>query len=873
MGRSKSKSKSKTKSRSKLTKRAQNALEIAEKEIGGYESQGEDGQSRRRPVVNLLRRAEGHDSDDSERDEDDFEDEELDSDEALGSEDEYDVMNSRFSQTLRDAEKKSKDHGIMSESEDEGGYTSIDEDDLMPLSQVWDTNNKADEDSDEASSLKLENIDDNSEATSSSEDSSDGEEEEEEEEEEEDPFDEISQDEEDVELKTITSDLLKEATKKSVKKLDNYGGGKDSEYNLPSIVSSNTGRKLNLADMLSVVEDKDAVAKSTLIKGKNEAVSVPLPQRIQERHDRKAAYEISKQEVNKWKDVVAQNRRAEHLSFPINAPAEHNHASTFTRFSEAPQTELQEKVDSVLKESNLVEDQRNSKFEDLATAQMSPEMMKKRTAEVRLMRELMFREERKSKRIKKIKSKAYHRIKKKEMLKNKELAGVSDDEDIDEARAKERMTLKHKTNSRWAKDMIKHGMSNDAETREDIEEMLRQGERLKEKILDRGSKEEDDASLSDIERAYEKEDGAVVATKKIGKSGIMDMEFMKKAEARACDSNKRSIENLKAFENGDVDSLLSDNEQEDERTGGTTLLNQGRRIYTPAVSEEQSLLNREISELKVDQNKGKVNVEAVTVRENSKSPKSSESSEKITNKDSEDFNPWLNVSEDEDENKGPRSSKVSVIDKESSRMAKQANKIAKHGDKQSRRTKNSGSNDEDLLLDLEETNRLNIVDPYGGSDDEKGGFMFKQQESIAEAFAGDDVVADFDDEKRQIEIEEDDHEEDVTLPGWGDWAGAGSNPKKKRKFIKKVKGVMEKDKRKDKKLKNVIINERVNKKNLKYQSSAVPFPYENKEQYERSLRMPLGPEWTSRSSHQKLIKPKNLIKPSHVIDPLKAPFK
>lgn len=47
------------------------------------------------------------------------------------------------------------------------------------------------------------------------------------------------------------------------------------------------------------------------------------------------------------------------------------------------------------------------------------------------------------------------------------------------------MTLKHKTNSKWAKDMIKHGMTNDAETREEMEEMLRQGERLKAKMLDR----------------------------------------------------------------------------------------------------------------------------------------------------------------------------------------------------------------------------------------------------------------------------------------------------------------------------------------------------------------------------------------------------
>ena len=98
------------------------------------------------------------------------------------------------------------------------------------------------------------------------------------------------------------------------------------------------------------------------------------------------------------------------------------------------------------------------------------------------------------------------------------------------------------------------------------------------------------------------------------------------------------------------------------------------------------------------------------------------------------------------------------------------------------------------------------------------------------------------------------------------------NPRKKRKFIKKIKGVVDKDNRKDKYLKNVIINEKVNKKNMKYQSSAVPFPFESMEQYERSLRMPLGQEWTARSTHQKMIKPRVITKPGQVIDPLKNPF-
>ncbi|QLG71693.1 hypothetical protein HG535_0C00420 [Zygotorulaspora mrakii] len=863
---SKHKSKTKSKSRSKLTKRAQNALEIAEKEIAGYDSQNDDNMSRR-PVVNLLRRVENGESGESG---DDFKDEELDSDEALGSDEDYDVMSSRFSQTIRDAKKNAKGKESVSESGDEGGYTSIDEEDLIPLSEVWDMDDNASGKKDKSVDLQLANSDEEVSRDSMSSESED--EDEDEDEDEEDPFDEILKDDEDISLKTITADLQKYDARKHVKKLENYGSGKDSEYSLPSLKSKETGRKLNLADMMSVVDDKRAAANATLIKDNNEALSVPLPQRIQERHNRKAAYEISKQEVNKWKDVVIQNRRAEHLSFPINPTIEHNQASAYTKSNKGTQSELQEKVESVLKQSNLVEDQRNSEFEELATAKMSPEMLKKRTAEVRLMRELMFREERKSKRLKKIKSKAYHRIKKKELLKNKELAGVSDDDDddYDAARAKERMTLKHKTNSRWAKDMIKNGMSNDAETREDIEEMLRQGERLKEKMLDGGPRDEEDGSISDIERSYEEE--APIATEKVGKSGIMNMEFMKKAEAREREENKKAIERLRAFENGQSEFAFSGDEASASDNTEQTVLNQGRRIFTPAASSKEAVLEQKFKKDEKAIVSG-LPTESASKDTAVKGTKYQQNSRKDSIGEDVNFNPWLDASDDKNEEHVSRSSKVSIIDKDSSRMTKQANKISKISDKRNRNSKKSDSNDDDLLLDLEETNRLNLADPYGGSEDGERSFMFKQQESIAEAFAGDDVVADFEEEKRQIEIDEDDKEEDITLPGWGDWAGAGANPRKKRKFTKTVKGITKKEKRKDKKLDNVIINERVNKKNLKYQSSAVPFPYENKEQYERSLRMPLGPEWTSRASHQKLIKPRNLIKPSQIIDPLKAPFK
>ena len=46
-------------------------------------------------------------------------------------------------------------------------------------------------------------------------------------------------------------------------------------------------------------------------------LSAPLPQRTQERVDREAAYEQTKEEVDKWEGTMKRIKEAEHLSFPL----------------------------------------------------------------------------------------------------------------------------------------------------------------------------------------------------------------------------------------------------------------------------------------------------------------------------------------------------------------------------------------------------------------------------------------------------------------------------------------------------------------------------------------------------------------------------
>jgi len=59
------------------------------------------------------------------------------------------------------------------------------------------------------------------------------------------------------------------------------------------------------------------------------------------------------------------------------------------------------------------------------------------------------------------------------------------------------------------------------------------------------------------------------------------------------------------------------------------------------------------------------------------------------------------------------------------------------------------------------------------------------------------------------------------------------------------------------------------KKSVKYMVSDIPHPFENKEQYEKSLRAPVGKEWSTVSTHKEAIRPRVLTMPGKIIHPLK----
>lgn len=939
------KQRSKAASKAKIQKRALNAFEIAEKEAKRSAS-GKSGRYDDSESDDPYADPDASDNVDMNEGEEE-EDEEIDSDEAFGSSDEEEILDSKSWRTKRKNWKKRKggdDDESEEEEANEEDYSSIDESELLPLSAVWDLDDKDLEETEKANqqegtTSKVNEIKLNEQAgVSSSESGSDEEESEEDSEEsgddELDSDDDLSMSDQDFDevdeeklssLRAMISDLsntdiVTEEAAANLKrqKLVLINNVTEGEFSVPT----GGNGKLSLADLTNSISDSRAVASLALLqdtssKEKAAPLSVPLPKRLQDRLDRGAAYDISKKEVGKWKDVVASNRNAEYLQFPINPAPEFTKPSSFAPL--APETSLEKRVNAILEQSALADEKNESTFEQLAPSTLSMAELRKRRNELRMMRELMFREEQKAKRIKKIKSKTYRKIHKKQRERERELV-EGEEEDSDEAaadhdaaRAEERMSLRHKNTGKWAKSMVQQGFTKDKATRTEMEEMLRRGEQLRTKIMGRESEEQEN---NDEEFLNEQDASDNEETKRIKEKagkGVLAMKFMKDAEAAERKQNMLQKQELMAARDGR--SILFD---EDESKGANEVINEGRRKYAPgsktAREEMDDVMDDIQDELEDDESRSLENrlsqkrkrnplterePETKSIRvDNITASKSSnggtlddfaefDSEEEKVSSDDES-NPWLAV---DTKNAGRKKKSVTVVGRDSSNAEKSQDRVRKQ--KEQVRSNGKKISATEGIIDMNQT--LKVVDPFGSdveSDDNNdeealsalveakakksnknsgsNRVVFKQTDLVKRAFAADDVVAEFEEEKRLIAEEDGDKEVDITLPGWGSWGGADIAPKKK--FIKKIKGVVNEKNRKDYNLDGVILNEKINKKAAIYKASSVPFPFETREQYERSLRMPIGEEWSTISTHQKLIKPRISIKEGLVIDPIQAPF-
>jgi len=172
-----------------------------------------------------------------------------------------------------------------------------------------------------------------------------------------------------------------------------------------------------------------------------------------------------------------------------------------------PRTPLEEEVAAVLRGSAHVLERSNKELteeEEKALLAMDLEEAKERRHELQKLRALQSYYETKCHRMKKIKSKKYRRVKRKaEQRAAEKMAGEGTNENAEEAlekaerlRALERVSLKHRNTSKWAKHLLAKGGKN-GEAKKLLQEQLRISRTLTEKVVQSESDEEMEAPAQD----------------------------------------------------------------------------------------------------------------------------------------------------------------------------------------------------------------------------------------------------------------------------------------------------------------------------------------------------------------------------------------
>ncbi|GMK55726.1 hypothetical protein CspeluHIS016_0207820 [Cutaneotrichosporon spelunceum] len=645
-----------------------------------------------------------------------------------------------------------------------------------------------------------------------------------------------------------------------------------TKVDLASLISSNPA----LSGASALLPSKSDKKSSSVLK--SGVLAAPLPTVVQDRIDREVAYEKTREEGQKWSGLMKRVKEAEHLSFPLQAKARGGTKSAGEVVASfKPEGEHESAVEALLAAANLT-DKGVAAAEDeaLRGQDLSPEEIEARRAELRYQRELMFRAEQKAKRVSKIKSKTFRKLARKRAAKAA-ANGVSledlerldpeaaeeERERLERERARERATLRHGARSRFGRGADGEGTEAEAaERRAQRNEMLEMRDKLQRKIHGRESGE----SASESEESADEEDEDAIKARAFdqlaalgkddapaAKKGLMQMKFMQKAEER----RMREVADEADAVRRDLDMFGEEkDESEDEDAPQVIKLGEGRMVFSGPGDLEDA--DRPTSS---KGKKGDKKVEGEVPRY-----------EPLASPEPAAANPWLDASA----SAGP-SRKKNTVDKSSEAKAVRALKKAV-------RTKDDDVDEVEINVDVgKKLSRSEAkkaakaaAKEEDSSDDEllpaSGVKAFKQRALVAEAFAGDDVVADFEAEKQAAIDADAPQEVDTTLAGWGGWGGKGVRKRKPNaKMIKKTAGI-DAAARKDAGRANVIISEKKDRKAARYLPTDLPFPFTSVKQYEAQFANPVGSEWNARAGFQRQTLPRVTKKPGAIIEPVRRLF-
>nr|XP_004246740.1 U3 small nucleolar RNA-associated protein 14 homolog A [Solanum lycopersicum] len=689
----------------------------------------------------------------------------------------------------------------------------------------------------------------------------------------------------------------------------------ESEYNPSRDILDGDGR-ISIQDLLDPLHGKSDHSKlrksMSRMEKKSMPIHAPLPKPDQERLERDAAYGFIQKDVTKWEPHVKKNREAPTIYFGKDKNVGYSTVGEIAAEFE-PRSDFEKKIASLFDDHEVVEAHRKDGARLLELNKISVEDVRERQDQLAKMRSLLFRHEMKAKRVKKIKSKVYHRLLKKDRLKQ---AGTTTETDPEAAkeqamkqefkRAEERLTLKHKNSSKWAKRILKRGLDvQDDGTRAAIAEQLNQHALLSRKAnnmnesssseessdeddLDEASDGSDqDAAVKLLKKAKEKTAAVLEGDEELPASGVLSLPFMVRGLKRRREAaNEEAKLALEEFES----SLKELEDKNEPKTQETNILT-GRRVFGAQKEQAPEPKKKATSDNYYGDSDSEGETDArengiSAHEENNLSQREVHFDPNLLREESEINHDSLFKSFDDiARDPGSKTSyEVSIFAANS--WKKMNDSSAKGKQKKSANAKSATS----LQITEPVESKPDGEEIYEDSDTDSGGEMVdgiltsgtkstyeipSQEELIRRAFAGDDVEDDFEREKQDALNEEvPEPEKPVLLPGWGQWTNIQKkrgppswmleehdNAKKKREEALK--------KRKDANLNHVIISEKRDKKAENLYTPTLPYPFTSQELFEGSIRMPIGPEFNPGTALPALIRPEVVKRSGSIIKPIK----
>ncbi|NXT22735.1 UT14A protein, partial [Syrrhaptes paradoxus] len=692
-----------------------------------------------------------------------------------------------------------------------------------------------------------------------------------------------------------------------------------SEFN---VSCKGAGEKLVLSELLQPIRPQstlNSVRKELTRVKRKKAVELPLSKEEANRVVREAAYVRTSRDVGKWQQVVLQNRRAEQLVFPLKQDI-----ATVVPLEQAvsawkARTPLEQEIFGLLQKTQQpLTDPLLTPEESAALQAMSLEEARQRRAELQRARVVQSYYEAKARREKKIKSKKYHRVlkksKRRKALKEFEQlhkldpeAALARLEELEQLRMQERMSLKHQNKGKWARSraiMAKY----DLEARKALQEQLARSKELMQKVRvelpeeQPGDVPEEDPTPMTVPTIPAGAGGANPWMLGKPSDPAEEPEAQEGPGDVAVPDAAESEEEEEEEEMSEEEALLQDFAQkrnarqqragspagrgeELAAPGGVGLGRQTGGVglcptrFHPAVLRRPSLL---VGDCFLSGCVGAAETEAVPERPGDSPVHPACAGERAS--------PGLE--------QPPQAQEETLLSEGlgRARTLEEVEALAseERGEEQE---KPAGAGAEERAQQQEEgragdqrakkpptkkkkKKMISLQAVLGGKpqevscpnlplvvEEEEGGM--DQRGAITEAFAGDDVVADFRREKRKAEQDAKPQPVNLVLPGWGEWGGTGLKPsaKKIKRFLLKPPPAPP---RKDQHLPHVILSERRNIYAAAHQVSDLPFPFERHEQFEQSIRTPVGTTWNTQRAFQKLTAPRVVTRAGHIIQPISA---